>query len=203
MRRLIDPYRSGRPIRPPASRSLPTGQYGRQWFSPTVCSAPSPPKPSSAVLQPLQPSQAQASKKLVTDIMKPELLRRPARQTVAQRPRRSPVSQRQHRHRFNPLWLLQYLQLPAIMMVAALFALIAQSLALGELAVIVYAVIALVRRISSRTTFAAALLTLVSVVLMLAIQPTNTLAGHFAIYAFLLFLVGTISLGAELSRGRM
>jgi hypothetical protein len=97
---------------------------------------------------------------------------------------------------------MRHFQLPGVLFATALLALVAQSLVLGQVAIVIYAIVAIVRRINSRTTFAFALLILTSVVIMLAINRTNVLAGHFAIYAFLLLLIGTVSMGLELSRGR-
>jgi len=72
-----------------------------------------------------------------------------------------------------------------------------QTAAAGELLVAAYAVFALLRRVESRTTFTLALVSLGCIVAMLLVKPDPTLMKNFAIYAFLLMGVGTMSLVAE------
>ena len=72
-----------------------------------------------------------------------------------------------------------------------------QTAAAGELLIAAYAVFALLRRVESRTTFTLALVSLGCIVAMLLVKPDPTLMKNFAIYAFLLMGVGTMSLVAE------
>lgn len=76
--------------------------------------------------------------------------------------------------------------------------LLVQSLVLGEIAIALYAIFALLRRVESRTTFMLALFSLLSIVLLLIVRPNGQLANNFAVYTFLLLVVGTVTLGREL-----
>jgi hypothetical protein len=67
---------------------------------------------------------------------------------------------------------------------------------IGQALIAIYAFAALVFRISSRTTFALAMIALF-VVLVSNIRSDPILAESFAVYAFLLLIVGTVSLGLE------
>jgi len=75
--------------------------------------------------------------------------------------------------------------------------LLLQSMAIGELLIGLYAVVALMKHIASRTTFALALVSLGCIVLLLFARPDSTLKTNFATYAFLLLVVGAISLTVE------
>lgn len=93
------------------------------------------------------------------------------------------------------------MQLPLLMLAAIGAGLLAQTLIFGEILVAAYAIFALIRRISSRTTFLLALLTIVCIIVLLLIRTNNALAANFAVYAFLLLLVGTVTLGREIRQG--
>lgn len=99
-----------------------------------------------------------------------------------------------------PRRLVRHLQWPAIILGAVAVGTLAQSLEIGEIAIGAYAVFALIRRVESRTTFVLALITLASIVILLAINNNSTLAANFAVYAFLFLVIGTVSLGIELHR---
>jgi len=72
-----------------------------------------------------------------------------------------------------------------------------QSLVAGELLIGIYAVVALIRQIESRTTFALALIALGCIVVLLLVRPDSALIKNFATYGFLFLLVGTLSLAHE------
>lgn len=72
-----------------------------------------------------------------------------------------------------------------------------QAAAYGEMLIGAYAVFALIRRVESRTTFMLALTSMGCILVMLLLRPDFALMQNFAIYAFLLLLVGTISLTTE------
>jgi uncharacterized membrane protein YcjF (UPF0283 family) len=76
--------------------------------------------------------------------------------------------------------------------------LIQQSVAVGELCIVVYAAITLKQRIASRLTFILALVAFVGVLVMLLFQANEALAKNFALYSFLLLAVGVLSLVREL-----
>lgn len=70
------------------------------------------------------------------------------------------------------------------------------SLVVGQIILLIYAVCAIVFRIASRTTFLLALMSL-GMVLFATVQSKSALASVFAVYAFLLLTIGTLSLGRE------
>ena len=94
----------------------------------------------------------------------------------------------------------QKLQIPLIVVSAICIGLAIPLLIFGEIAIAAYAVIALVRRIPSRTSFLLALIALGAVVVLLLLQGQGSLSQNFAVYAFLLLTVGTISLALEVRR---
>lgn len=73
----------------------------------------------------------------------------------------------------------------------------ADNLVFGLVLLTAYAVVALVTRIASRTTFTLALLLLAAISLLLLFKPNQQLIRHFATYAFVLLLIGVITLGRE------
>jgi hypothetical protein len=88
-------------------------------------------------------------------------------------------------------------QLPFILSIGLFGGYIAQSLLLGLGMLIMYALAALVWRIPSRTTFMLALLFLLGISLLLLLRPNQQLVSNFATYAFVLLLIGVITLGRE------
>lgn len=93
--------------------------------------------------------------------------------------------------------LLKTLEIPAIILGSVIIGYLMQSLQLGEIAIGAYAIAAIIFKIASRTTFALALLSLFVIVMLTIAKPGSTLATNFAVYTFLLLVVGTISLGRE------
>ncbi len=89
------------------------------------------------------------------------------------------------------------LQGMVIIVLAVVLGLATSTQQIGEIAIGIYAVIALVLRFSSRTTFALALLAFAMIMLLEVVRPTSDLAANFAVYAFLLLVVGTLSLSLE------
>lgn len=91
----------------------------------------------------------------------------------------------------------QIIQLPLLLVAGALGGFFAESLAIGLSLLAMYAIIAFVKRIASRTTFTLALLLLAAISIMLLFKPNMRLIGNFATYAFVLLAVGVITLGRE------
>jgi len=75
------------------------------------------------------------------------------------------------------------------------------SLVAGEIAIGLYALFAIVRGISSRTTFLIALAAMLAIAVVFSLQANSSFGEHFAVYAFLLLTIGTLSLGLEVRRG--
>jgi len=75
-----------------------------------------------------------------------------------------------------------------------------QFLPLGEIIIGIYAVYAVAKNIPSRTSFLLALVALIGIVAILIVRGTDNLSENFAIYAFLLLAIGTVSLGLEIRR---
>ncbi len=72
----------------------------------------------------------------------------------------------------------------------------ARSVIIGQILIIIYAVFAFVMKIESRTTYILALMSL-AVVLVASLRADSGLASAFAVYAFLLLVIGTLCLGRE------
>lgn len=68
----------------------------------------------------------------------------------------------------------------------------------GELIVGIYALMVILLRIKSKTTFILAGLMFVFVVVLLLIEPSKILATAFATYAFLMLVIGLITLVFEI-----
>lgn len=92
------------------------------------------------------------------------------------------------------------MQLPVLAALAIVLGLSSQFLIFGELAIGIYAVMALARRVSSRTTFTLAMLSLVGIMVSSFVRGSSTQTNNFAVYTFLLMVVGTISLVLEVNR---
>lgn len=91
----------------------------------------------------------------------------------------------------------QMLQLPILLAAGALGGFFAETLAVGLSMLVIYAIIAFVRRIPSRITFTLALLLLSAISIMLLVKPSQILISNFSTYAFVLLLIGVITLGRE------
>ena len=73
----------------------------------------------------------------------------------------------------------------------------ADNLAIGLILLCAYATVALIKRIPSRTTFTLAMVLLAAISVMLLFKPSAQLIRNFATYAFVLLLVGVITLMRE------
>lgn len=93
------------------------------------------------------------------------------------------------------LW--QILQLPLLLVAGALGGFFAETLGVGLSLLAVYGIVAFVTRIPSRTTFTLALLLLAAICVMLLAKPSAALIQNFSTYAFVLLMVGVVSLGRE------
>lgn len=83
-----------------------------------------------------------------------------------------------------------------IAIAACVLGFLIQSPVVGQVAIAAYAICVFVFRMDSRPTFVLALLAL-AMVLFSNVRANGTAAGTYAVYAFLLLVVGTISLGRE------
>lgn len=89
------------------------------------------------------------------------------------------------------------LRLPLCALGVILAGLLLPSIIMGEIAVVLYAVAALVWRIRSGFTFALAFCTLLAAIVLMA-TSRGALANNFAVYAFLLLVAGVVTLGREM-----
>jgi hypothetical protein len=89
------------------------------------------------------------------------------------------------------------LQGVAIAVLAVVLGLAASAQSVGEAVIVVYAVVALITRLPSGVSFALALLSFMMIVLLEILRPMSDLAANFAVYAFLLLVVGMLSLCLE------
>ena len=93
--------------------------------------------------------------------------------------------------------IVKTLLIPLAIIAAVIIGMFMQTLVFGEVAVCLYAIFALVLRISSRTTFQLAFITLIGILLLSATGKNDVLANNFAVYTFLLIVIGTLSLIRE------
>ncbi|HSW80635.1 MAG TPA: hypothetical protein VLG47_07700 [Candidatus Saccharimonadales bacterium] len=93
--------------------------------------------------------------------------------------------------------MLAALQVPGIILASVVIGYFMQSLVYGEIAIAVYAIVALLFKVASRTTFMLALMSLFVIIITVIANPGSTLSTNFAVYTFLLLVVGTVSLGRE------
>jgi len=170
---------------------VPAGPYGRQYFrKPGQAAMPKPapgvlrrPAVDGIIRRPVQPAPTRPA---VQSDVRPEVAR-PAAKLEQIKPAR----------RLRPRFRADVLKTAAVLVAAVCVGLFIQSLAFGEILIGVYAAVALVRRIPSRSTFLLALIGLITVALLTALQGDSDTSDNFAVYVFLLLVVGTVSLGRE------
>jgi|GEM_PF-3483927 len=75
------------------------------------------------------------------------------------------------------------------------------SVVAGQIAIALYAIVALWRRIPSHQSFILALVMFAAIIVVSLIPSSHDVAGNLAVYAFMLLCVGAISLGLEARRG--
>jgi hypothetical protein len=114
----------------------------------------------------------------------------PAKRVYAKPPQPSPPK------KHLPAWLETVL----FIVLAVVGGVLAQSAVFGQLAIVIYAVAALIWRIPSRTTFALGITAMVTTIILLVWQGNAILTQNFATYTFLLLVAGVISLGRELKK---
>jgi hypothetical protein len=95
-----------------------------------------------------------------------------------------------------PLWLQMLLISLGAMTVGSLIG----SSAFGQVAVLVYGLLAFTCRIASRTTFLVAMLSLAATTWLLVMQGNVAMAQNFATYTFLFLVVGVLTLSRELRK---
>lgn len=98
--------------------------------------------------------------------------------------------------------ILRRVRLPAIIIAVIGTGLVVPSLQAGEVIIGAYALFALIRGVSSRTTFILALVAMLVIVVALGLQGDGSISENFAVYTFLLLAVGTVSMGLEVRRAR-
>lgn len=91
----------------------------------------------------------------------------------------------------------QIVQLPLLLIAGATGGFFAETLAVGLALLLIYGVVAFANRIGSRTTFTLALLLLAAISVLLLFKPNMQLIRNFATYAFVLLIIGVITLGRE------
>ena len=91
----------------------------------------------------------------------------------------------------------QKLQMPLLLLAGSTGGFLAGDLVFGLVLLTGYAILAFVTRIPSRTTFTLAFLLLGAISVMLLLKPDMQLIGNFATYAFVLLLIGVVTLGRE------
>lgn len=212
MPQQVDPFI---PISRPQQRTAAAspralqGQYGQHLFKRNEPAArPHAPRPrGGAAIDGFKPAGYPPRRSMYDQrLRRPHAVARDTDPAIIARPQHAPVktpaaapptaSEKAPESRLKRLG--RRLELPLFLLAAVAVGLLVQSLIFGEVLIVAYAIYALVRRVASRTTFLLAMLTIACIVLLLVVRTNNTLATHFAVYAFLLLAVGTITLGREI-----
>jgi hypothetical protein len=94
--------------------------------------------------------------------------------------------------RSKRLWL-RALLFPVAILFSLFASFLVQSQPLGVGALVIYGVVAWVRRVPSSYSFVMAVISLIAALLLLLTRPTIDLATNFSTYTFLLFVIGIIS----------
>lgn len=93
-------------------------------------------------------------------------------------------------------WWHKFL-LPLMVLICMSASFLLASQVLGVALMVIYAIVAWVRRLPSKVSFLLAFLSLVTVIALLVIRQNVTLATNFSTYTFLLFIIAIISLMQE------
>lgn len=215
----VDPF-----IKVPKKHTPPAGPYGSQYLKKNVTNVktsanqlPQPnkkndksahaghhatlisdvvrTKPIAPLLQHKEPKKP----KPIQDIVSPSLTPKAPEHHKA--PTRPTKKDTMHMSTVSKIKVPEALQMFFIFIAAIGTGLAIQVLLLGEIIIGLYAVYAIVMHVPSRITFIMALITLIGVVILQIIQGSNSnLGNNFAVYTFLLLVVGTISLGFEVRK---
>jgi len=199
VKRVVGNEFVARPLSRPAKPKKPVLDHMRPQYMP----APRKPviQPSAAITPPVQPRAHQPAAAPASDIHPPMAAKQvPAAATspapLAQPIRRDFTPPQKHQRRGVGL-----LKIVLAIMAGLAFGLLIQSQTAGEIVIGLYAIAALVLKIESRVTFALALAALAAIMALSVLKPGQPLANNFAVYAFLLLAVGTVSLALETRRG--
>jgi len=206
MSQLVDPFVPVNAAVRPRHNAKPANMHARLAPSPrqtpiskpiTYVQPPTPAQPPK-IQQIQRPMRAHPQSVQQAQLQSAQQIPR-ARGRQPHRPYKTPPTQRQFLAKFPRLRrVLYFLQFPAIIIGCLAAGIIAQSVVIGQILLLIYAVVVLIFRIDSRTTFLMAFLLLCSVVSLIIFRGVNTVATNFAVYSFVLLLVGVLSLWREL-----
>jgi|GEM_PF-3089920 len=153
-----------------------------------VPASPVPQRTATAVAQP---------KPITTQPLKAAA--KPAAEATASPTTAEAALKQRSRSKRQRLWKIALkLRIPAAFATMFVGGMLLQSLIFGQIAILVYAVLAFVRRIPSSTTITLAGISLLSIIVLNVKDPYNPLISTFAVYAFLLLTVGVITLVREI-----
>ncbi len=91
----------------------------------------------------------------------------------------------------------QRMQLAMLVVGGLAGGLVVQNMAIGGGLAAVYGIVALIKRIPSRTTFMLATLSLGAVCLLLLFKPDGQLISNFSSYTFIFLIIGVVTLARE------
>jgi len=123
---------------------------------------------------------------------------------------RQPASQAAPKPSYAPSEVLQqqetpvkkrrfaWLAMPMLAIVGMGAGFLLQSLLIGQVMLLLYAVWAFWRRVPSKTTFLMGLMTFGTTVLFFTVRQNGQLAQNFAVYTFWIVVIGTISMAIEI-----
>lgn len=148
--------------------------------------------------QPLEPAPAAQPSKLLKPQRRPDPSPDPPTSPTVQPMPEQPLEPKSAQSRFGKmksvLFAGKYVLIGAIILAAGM---LLQIAAVGEVLIAIYAVLALVRRIESRTSFLLAFVSFGYIIVMLFTHPDQSLMKNFATYAFLFLLIGTVTMLRE------
>ena len=162
--------------RPDAAGSFKPGLASHQTLGQTLSPRPIPTPQTTAPLPTSRPVPTQPAA--------PRLQSSVAKKTFA-----APVRQTNK--------LKAFAQTTAIVIWALALGLGVYSQTIGELAIAAYALVTLLFRLNSRISFGLALCAFAGIGIAQSVKPETNIAANFAVYAFLLLAVGTVSLWLE------
>lgn len=98
----------------------------------------------------------------------------------------------------KPYKYKDYFIIAAIILVALILGAVFQVLPLGQIAIVAYGLIALIRKIPSKISFIAALIFITVSFTLAMFGQTGFVAQNFATYSFMLLCVGVVTAALEL-----
>lgn len=191
MSQLVDPFS---PTQPTKMRSPLSSPYGSKWIQ--------KPEPFFIDLRTKRKQSAPGSSinaniegvvprsRVTTTVKPPSQPRRQQTQALNELPRVTTV-RRSHPVRSG---IITAVRIPLLIVLTVVFSFLMQSIILGSITIGIYAIYAIVKRVSSKTSFQLAVVSLIGIIALSGIGTNAQLVSNFTIYTYLLIIIGTVSL---------